>query len=523
MKKILILLILLGGLIGLAVVSKNSKTQRLAVAATRDKLLDKIDVAAIRKIRFKDGDKVTTLAAVGDQWTVAERSGYPAAFEKIRKTLIDLADQKAGKKQQVGKAAWGDIKLLAPGEGDAAKAGFLVEFLGEGDKLIKSMVLGTNIESSKVGTPASPFGGGSNERFVRVSDDGDTVWVVANQFFELQPKPEEWIDKSFIDVQKIKTIEVTSPKPEESWKASRKAESDTEFTLENAKPDESLDSIKSALTSLLSSPTFNDVLPKDQATADFMKGATLVKISTFDGFNYSLKVLTKGEKGSEKYYLTADVTGELPKERPAVKDEKPEDKKKADEEFATKKKALEEHLEKDKKAAGWVYEVSSYSLGALIKKKGELLKASPTVGEEDKNGDTKVKGSAAPVITPIPGSPGAPRAPVSVTTPPVSAPVPPPALPAVPKMEVKPTPAANANPVTGQPAPAPAPPVKPAAPEAPKAAAPATPAPAAPPAAPAEVKPAPATPAAPTAPAPAPAEAPKPAPAPATPPAEPAK
>ncbi len=519
MKKILILLIVLGGLIGMAVVSKKSKIQRLSVAATRDKLLDKLDISTIRKVRMKDGDKVVTLAAIGDQWTVAERSGYPAAFEKIRKTLIDLADQKAGKKQQVGKAAWGDIKLLNPGEGDATKDGFLVELFGEGDKLIKSMVLGANIESSKVGTPASPFGGGSNERFVRVPDDGDTVWVVANQFYDLQPKPEEWIDKSFIDVQKIKTIEVTAPTPEESWKALRKAEMDTEFTLENAKPNESLDSIKAALTSLLSSPAFTDVLPKEKATADFMKGATQVKITTFDGFNYAIKVLTKGDKGSEKYYLTVDTTGEVtPKERPAVKDEKPEDKKKADEEFATKKKSLEEHLEKDKKAAGWVYEVSSYSLGALIKKKAELLKAPPTAGETDKDGNVKVKGTAAPAM---PGLPPA-HPPISVTTPPVSAPTPPPALPKVPKVEVKPTPDAKASPVTLPPA-APAaatPPAKPAAPEAPKPADPAAP--------PAEVKPAPvaATPAAPApteASKPAPAPVVPPTPAPATPPAEPAK
>ncbi|MDB6137633.1 MAG: uncharacterized protein JWO94_705 [Verrucomicrobiaceae bacterium] len=230
MKKILILLILLAGLIGVAVVSKNSKTKRLAVATTRDKLLGNIDASAIRKIRLKDGDKVTTLSAVGDQWIVTERSGYPAAFSKITKTIQDLMDQKVGKKLSIGKSAWGDVKLLAPGDGDAAKVGFLVELLGDGDKPIKTLVLGENEKVSKVGAPASPFGDSSNSRLVRLTDDGDTVWEVSNQFYDLQPKPEEWIDKSFIDVQKIKSIEVASPKAEDSWKASRKAEADTEFT-----------------------------------------------------------------------------------------------------------------------------------------------------------------------------------------------------------------------------------------------------------------------------------------------------
>ena len=486
MKKILILLILLAGLVGLAVVKKNSKTRQLAVATTREKLLDKLDASAIRKIRLKDGDKVTTLAAVGDQWAVAERSNYPAAFSKITKTIQDLVDQKVGKKLSIGKTAWGEVKLLTPGDGDAAKAGFLVELLGEGDKPLKTLVLGESEKVTKVGGQSSPFGDSSNSRLVRLTDDGDTVWEVSNQFYDLQPKPEDWIDKSFVTVEKIKSVEVSAPKAEDSWKASRKAEADTEFNLEGAKPDEALDNIKAALTSLLASPTFNDVLPKDQATADFMKDASKVKISTFDGFNYALKVLTKGEKNAEKYYISLEVSADLPKERPAVKDEKPEDKKKADEEFAKKKTALAEHLEKDKKSVGWVYEVSSYTLGSLVKKKADLLKAVGTTGELDKNGETKVKG----IATPGPGAPpAAPHAPISVTTPPVSAPAPKSPLPQAPKMEIKPTPPANANPVTGQPSPAPAKPA-PAAPApastpapATQAPAPATPAPATPPAA----------------------------------------
>ena len=472
MKKILILLIILGGLIGLAVVSKKNQTQRLAVAASREKLLDNVDGSAIRKIRLKDGDKTATLAADGDQWTVAERSGYPAAFSKIVKAIQDLIDQKVGRKISIGKTAWGDVKLMSPGDGDAAKAGFTVELLGEGDKVIKTLVLGSNVESSKVGESRSPFGGGGNERFVRLTDDGDTVWVVPNQFYDLKASPEEWIDKSFIDVQKLKSIEVTAPKAEDSWKASRKTESDAEFTLEGGKPDETLDNIKAAFSNLLSSPTFNDVVTKDKVTPDFMKDAWITKISTFEGFNYTFKVVKKGEAANEKHYLTVDVTADLPKERPPVKDEKPEDKKKADEEFANKKKALEEHLAKDKKAAGWVYEMSGYSVGSLLKKKSEVLKTA-TTGEANKDGTTSVKAGISPTPPAPPAAPAKP--PVSATTPPISVTSPPVAIPQTkapipeaPKVEVKPAPDPQANPVTGQPPAAPAPaPAKPEAPAAP--------------------------------------------------------
>jgi len=457
MKKTLILLVILAALIGVAVVSKNNKTKQLAVASTREKLLDKLDVNTVQKIVLKDGDKVATIGVTDNQWTVAERSGYRASLDKIRKTLGDLADQKVGRKLPIGKGAWGDVKLLE--SGDAGKTGFLVKLVGEADKPVKTLVLGINDQVSKVGQPQSPFGGGGNGRLVRVTDDGDTVWDVPSQFDDLQARPEDWIDKSFFNVQKIKSIDVTAPNPADSWKASRKAESDTEFTLENAKPDDSLDNIKAGLTSLLSSPTFNDVVPKDKAGADFMKDAWQAKISTFDGFNYTIKAVKKGEAAAEKYYLTMAVTADLVKERAPVKDEKPEDKKKKDLEFSLQKATLEEHLATDKKCEGWVYEMSSYSLGSLIKKKDELLKAKTTAGETNKDGSTTVKGAAS-VVPPKPPVLPAPQKPVTVATPPVSAPAPTPPLPSAPKMEVKPTPPANANPATGE---APAAPAKPPA------------------------------------------------------------
>lgn len=215
MKKILILLIVLAALVGVAVITQNNKARRLAVAATREKLIDNLDSSAVRKIVLKNGDKAVTLAVVGDQWTVAERSNYPASFSKISKVLQDLIDQKVGKKLTIGKSAWGDVKLQEPGDGDASKAGFLVKLMGEGDAPLKTLVLGADEKVNKVGSQSSPFGDSSNSRLVRVTDDGDTVWEVSNTFTELEPNPPDWLDKKFFDVQKIKVVDVTEPKAEE--------------------------------------------------------------------------------------------------------------------------------------------------------------------------------------------------------------------------------------------------------------------------------------------------------------------
>lgn len=422
MKKIVILLLVLAGLIGVAVITKDNSENRLKPAAAREKLLPDLDINAVRKVVIKEGDKTTTLAITGDQWGVAERSGYPAAFEKLGKMLLDLKEQKAGKQKKYGKGAWSDLKLNEPKDGVKDDgAGLLVQLFGDGDKIIRTLVLGKNVTSSTVGKEASPFGGGGNERYVRVSDDGDTLWQVDGQFYDIQPKAEDWIDKGFIEIAKVKEIEVTTPNAADNWKASRKEESG-DYVLADLKPGEEFDKDKAALTSVLANPNFNDVVTKDKATADFMKDASTAKLTTFDGFTYTVKFVKKGTGSDEKHYMSVAVAGDFPKARTPEKDEKEADKKSRDEDFANKKKALEEKLAKEKKAEGWVFEIGSYVLGGIEKKRSEILK--------EKKADAPSAPGAPPAPLAAPGAPPAPpKAPVSVTTPPISVP-PAPAKPA---------------------------------------------------------------------------------------------
>lgn len=475
MKKVIILLIVLGALVGVALVTRDTSESRLKPAASREKLLPELDVNAVRKLRLKEGDKTVTLAIAGSEWTLAERSNYPAAFEKIRNTLLEFRDQKTGKLRTLGKGAWGDLKLNEPGQGTAEESGLLVELLGENDKAIASVVLGKNITSSTVGKEASPFGGGGSERYVRVKDDGTAVWVVDNQFYELQSRPEDWIDKGFIDVAKIKEVEVTTPKAEDNWKANRPNEEITDFTLVGAKAGEELDSGKAPLSGVLASPTFTDVVTKDKTTADFMKDAWTARISTFDGFTYNVKLLKKGSGSDEKHYISVTVAGDFPKARTPGKDEKPDDAKKKDEEFTATQKTLTEKLAREKKAEGWIYEISGYTVSTLLKKRSEVLKdktpPAPTSGSLEATPSSvpaALRAPAAPPMAPpaatapvsaVPAPAPAPapaKTPITVTTPPVSVPSGAPPAPAPPKPEVK-APPADPLPKAAVPPPAPAP------------------------------------------------------------------
>jgi hypothetical protein len=429
MKKILILLAVLAALIVTAVVYNKQQNATLNTAATsgarsRELLLPKLDITEVQKIRVKD-DKGEVNIAINDDRkgaAVAERGGYRASLDRVGRVLSELREQKIASKQQVGKGAWAEIRVQPPGEAQEG-VGTLVELLGTGGKVLASLVLGEQLNIA--GGVSSTGMSGGNQRFVRIPEDGDTIWVVSNTFYDLEAKPEAWLDKAFLDIQKIREIAVKMAEAGDSWRVGRNEETATDYDLLDAKPGEELDRPKLSVSSLLSAPTFNDVHAKEKA-AELLKDAITARITTFDGFSYDLQVAKQSKDGADKYYLSFEVKADIPQARAAPKDEKEEDKKKADEAFAADKKAREEKLAKEQQFAGWVFEVSEYTVNNLFKKRAEIVRL------EQEPAQTVPAAPAAPQAAVPAAKPQLPAAPPSLTTPPLPLP-----LPAAPKTEIQ--------------------------------------------------------------------------------------
>lgn len=434
MKKILILIVVLGGLVGTAVVYQKQQDAALNTAAsrgtkTRTLLLPGLNVSDVRKVRIKDSKGEVNLNIDADRKgaTIAEREGYPASGDRINSSLSELHGLPIASKLQIGKSAWAKSNLQPPGDG-AVGVGSQVELIGDGDKVVASFILGDSI-SSAGGRNASQFSSGSTQRLVRVPEDGETVWVINSSLAELQAKPEEWLDKAFFDVQEIKEITVQPVKAEEAWKVGRKSAADN-YALLDAKTGEGLDVSKVPFANLLSNIIFTDVVVKSKV-AELMKDAVKVKIVNFTGFVYDIQLKKVAKDGSDRYYLTVNVSSNLPATRPAVKDEKEEDKKKADEAFASQKKAADEKLAREQKLAGWAFEVSEYTINGLFKLRSEIVK----VDAEAKDVPPQAPAGGAASLVP---SLSAPAAPIRAATPPVQ-------VPAAPAPEAAPAPAAPQN------------------------------------------------------------------------------
>jgi hypothetical protein len=147
------------------------------------------------------------------------------------------------------------------------------------------------------------------------------------------------------------------------------------------------------MNSALNSPSFTDVATNAPDQTGLNQPTVTAKLETFDGFNYDVKVGKKVSDDREDYYVKMAVAANIPKERTAGKDEKPEDKTKLDKEHADKVKNLEEKLKNEKTFEKWTYVIPKFTLDPLLKERKDLLAEKK---EEPKVAD---KSPAAPQAT----------------------------------------------------------------------------------------------------------------------------
>ena len=360
--------VVLGGL-GYYVYNKNqSSYERGSGSEDGQKLLGGVPQSAINdiaQITIKQTTNEVNLARQGEQWTVKDRAGYPANFGTISDMVRKFWDLKITRQVSVGPSRLPQLKLTKA-------EGTLVDLKDDKGKSIASLTLG--LQSSKEAREDSQFGGGSfpNGRYVMRGDDMKTVALVSDPLSNVEPKTEDWLSKDWFKVERLKSVSVVTTNATNNWKLARETDSG-EWNFTDGKPGEAADHGKAgALNWLLSTPTFNDVIvdPKPEKTGlDKPVSATL---ETFDGFIYTVKV-GKTAEGEENYAVQMSVAANLPKERAAVKDEKPEVKTKLDKDFADNRPKLEEKLKNEKAFEKWTYLVTKYQIDNLLKERKDFI------------------------------------------------------------------------------------------------------------------------------------------------------
>lgn len=365
---ILIVLVALVGGAGWVFLKRQHNAYMPSSQQLGQKLFPKLPVNDVARIHVKDSASELNLVKRDDLWRVQERGDYPANFSQISGFLLKAADLKIGQNEEIGASQFARLELLDPSKGK--DSGTLLEFKDAGDKMIQSAILGKkqikkSDRPSQFGEDGFPIG-----RYVLLPNDTKNVFLIADALSDIEAKPENWLNKDFFKIEKVKSISLISTNATNSWHLSRTNESGG-WTLAEPKAGEQLETNKvSGVANSLSSPSFVDVVVNAKPEQTGLDKPTVATLETFDGFTYTLNI---GKTSGENYHVTMKVSANLPKERTAGKDEKPEEKTKLDKEFADKNKTLEEKLKLEKSFEKWTYLLAKWTIDPLLRDRAQLM------------------------------------------------------------------------------------------------------------------------------------------------------
>jgi hypothetical protein len=368
-KQLAIVLVLLVAVGGFALVlhRQNAASWSNTATSSSGKVLE-FPLNEVSHLTIKGSGAELNLVKKDDLWAVRERADYPANFEMIGGLIRKIWELRPVQDVKIGPSQFARLQLVEPSSD--GNSGTLVDLKDARDKRLALLLLGKkHLRDSR-----QPFGRGEGipvGRYVMANNDSKRVFLISETFDEVDPKPERWLSRDFIQIEKPKSIAVAGATAEMNWKLARDNPS-APWKLLDAKPGEELDNAKaSAVENNFANPTFTDVLDPDAKLAETSldKPSTAI-FETFDDFVYELKI---GKLMGENYPVLVSVTAKLPKERTPGKDEKPEDKARLDQEFQARQKQLTDKLAKEQKLQKRPYLISRTSVDQLLKDRSALM------------------------------------------------------------------------------------------------------------------------------------------------------
>jgi hypothetical protein len=328
----------------------------------------------VNSIQITDGELSVTLEKKNDNWIVVDRDGFNAISTEITGLLRTLIDLKVTQGIEAGPSFASRFGMDEKST-DPTQRGVTAEFKDASGKSLATISFGKNLDST---ASSSPFGGGSVGRYVRNHADESGFYAVSEVFPSLSADPKNWLAEEFIKIEKIQSIALTQAGSDKNeWELERDSE-EADFKFTSAFPGVKIDKAATdPLKSLLSYGRFDDIVPtaeiEKRASPDKLQSAT---IKTFEGLTYVL-ALQPSKSNSENYLLTFKVSGELPEKRKAAENEKPEDAAAADKAFADRRKSLADSIAQTKKLEPITFEISKFTVDALLKSRTDLMDKGP--------------------------------------------------------------------------------------------------------------------------------------------------
>ncbi|MEO7300201.1 MAG: DUF4340 domain-containing protein [Verrucomicrobiota bacterium] len=345
------------------------------------KLFPNLPINDVAQIQIKQSTNELNLVKKDDLWRVQERGDYPANFSQISDFLLKAVDLKIGQSEEIGASQFAKLELIDPAKGK--NSGTLLQFKDKSGKNLQSAILGKK-QMRKSNNPQMGEEGFPAGRYVLLPDDSKNVYLLSDPLSDVEAKPENWLNKDFFKIEKVKAISLVATNATNSWKLSRTNETGA-WVLADVKAGEIMDTNKvSGVANSLSSPAFVDVVVNGKPEQTGLDKPIVVTLETFDGLVYTLNIGKTSGEGN--YYLTVKIAGDLLKERIVAKDEKPEEKSMLDKNFSENHKKLDEKLTRENAFGKWTYLVAKWTIDPLLRDRAQLMVEKK---EEPKKDDSK--------------------------------------------------------------------------------------------------------------------------------------
>jgi len=222
----------------------------------------------VARIEVKSKDQKTTVRKDGERWVIEDRGGYPALFDKVKATVVAVADLEVLEPKTTNKELYPRLGV----EGiDAEPSSSVLVSLADGQSKPLAALL--------VGKPRS---GGPAGTYVRRPDEPQ-AWLVRGQV-EVSADPVEWMERELLNIAPERIREITIEKAgDRPVRAFKKEPKDKDFVLADLPKGAKLKSqlTLNGLANALDQLRLDDV--KKRAGFELPKGHTVTTLRGFDG------------------------------------------------------------------------------------------------------------------------------------------------------------------------------------------------------------------------------------------------
>ena len=347
----------------------------------------------------EDLDRVTRVSVVGagsapvatlvrgedGSWSVAEKDGYPADTEKVRQTLISLAEARIVEPKTANPDFYD--RLGVEGVEDEAAGGVAVTLTGAAMPV--NVIVGDTEGTSQV--------------YVRQADQAQSFLVDRNP--DVGNETTDWLATEILAIPGDRMARVTVTHPDGEVVSVSKADSEqSNFELEEIPPGRELQyaSVANVMGNVLSSLNLQDVEPR----TDTDEPVTVTEFVTFDG----LAITAESVEREDEPWVAFRAEYRAPEEEPEPEDEPAQEEPAAnasdeagddvdavtdDTEVATAEAeadgtdatavegeigstdAAAEALDLDRRLSPWRYRIASFQFDQMTRRLDDLLRDLP--------------------------------------------------------------------------------------------------------------------------------------------------